>query len=552
MSPPMFPLRWLVSAMGGVAAAVAAGVAGAQTVPLPGPAALPFPPLATAAPPAEVPTVRGFSISGQNPLSSGDEALALAPFFRAPATLDTLQRATAALEAALVKQGHVLHRVVLPPQEVGEVIRLEMVHFSMGQVVVEGNQHFDVANIRASLPELNEGGVPRLGLLAVQTALANANPAKQLQVGLRAAPDADRIDATVKVQDGRPVAGSLTVSNMGTAATGRDRVTLAGQHSNLFNRDHQLAGAYTTSAVRPGDVKQLGLTYRAPLYRQGGMVDASYTRSSVVGSFGSGAGAFTSTGAGHTWGLGYTQHLEPQDGLQRDVSLLLEDKVFDATALNGAPLAGQVARRSRPLSLGYRVKRQSDGAYWDAGVTLAANLPGGSGNSLAAYQSEKPVVSTSGWRALRAQASHVQALGVNWLLGGRLQAQWSSTALMAGEQFGLGGFSSLRGAQERVLAGDSGWGASLELTSPEWLPGLRLLGFVDAGGVRARQLPGSLAPARDSASSVGLGLRFNRDPVVLALDYGQVVGGSRAPVAANPQAPRHGDHKLHFTLSARF
>lgn len=549
MSPHSFPLRWLVSAVGGVAVATAGGGAVAQTAPAPVAA---LPPMATAAPPVQAPTVRGFAISGDNPLSAGDEALALAPFFRAPATLDTLQRATAALEAILVKQGHVLHRVVLPPQEVGEVIRLEMVHFSMGQVVVEGNQHFDVANIRASLPELSEGGVPRLGLLAVQTALANANPAKQVQVGLRAATEADRIDATVKVQDGRPMAASVTVSNMGTAATGRDRVTLAGQHSNLFNQDHQLAGAYTTSAARPGDVQQLGLTYRAPLYRQGGMVDASYTRSSVVGSFGTGAGAFTSTGAGHTWGLGYTQHLLPHDGLQRDVSLLLEDKVFDATALNGATLAGQVARRSRPLSLGYRIKRQSDGAYWDAGLTLAANLSGGSGNSLVAYQTERPVVTTTRWRALRAQASHVSALGSNWLLGGRVQAQWSPTALVSGEQFGLGGFSSLRGTQERALAGDSGWSASLELTSPEWVPGLRVLGFVDGGGLYTRQGVASLAPTRDSASSLGLGLRFNRGPVVVALDYGQVVSGSRAPVAVNPQAPRHGDHKLHLTLSARF
>lgn len=493
--------------------------------------------------------VRGFVVEGDNPLTAGEEALALAPFLRAELTLDTLQKATAALEAALQKKGHTLHRVVMPPQEVTETLTLKVVHFSVGQVEVAGASHFGQDNIRRSLPELQEGGTPFLGLLAVQTALANENPSKQVQVALRASQDdPDLIDATVRVKDSAPLQLSVNLSNTGSSASGRDRLTVSGGHANVFDRDHQFLAAYTTSLSRPGDVRQLGLTYRVPLYGLGGMVDASYTRSTVVGQF----GTFSSTGAGHTWGMSYTHHYGTAEGLTRFAVLGWEDKVFDAAELNGVSLVGQQQRRSRPLTLSYKARRQGDASYWDAGVSLAVNLPTGRGNDLTSYQTERPAITTARWAALRAQAGRVDGWGSGWLLGWRMQAQWSPTALIAGEQFGVGGVGSLRGAGERVLAGDSGLSTSVELSSPEWTTGLRSLLFVDAGWLHSRQATGSLAPVSDSAASVGVGLRLARAGFVLALDYGRIVQGSRMPAVLNPNAPQRGDHKIHLNLSARF
>ena len=45
--------------------------------------------------------------------------------------------------------------------------------------------------------------------------------------------------------------------------------TVSGGHTNLFNRDHQFVGAYTTSFDEMDDVKQLGLSYKVPLYALG-------------------------------------------------------------------------------------------------------------------------------------------------------------------------------------------------------------------------------------------------------------------------------------------
>ncbi len=501
------------------------------------------------APPAAVLRLRGFAIEGDNPLSARDESLALAPFLRAELTLDTLQQAVQALENALKAQGHSLHRVVLAPQEVTDTVTLRIVSFALGAVTVEGAQVFGEDNIRRSLPALRPGTTPDLAQLAVQTALANDNPAKNVQVALRASPtEPDRIEATVRVKDGSPLRWAASLSNTGSAATGRDRLTLSGTHANVGDRDHQLSAAYTTSLARPSDVSQLGLTYRLPVYGWGGMLDASVTRSSVQGQF----GAFTSTGAGRTLGVRYTHHHGKDGALTRQTSVGLDDKVFDAVALNGQPVPGQQARRSRPLTLGHHLHSESDTAYWQADASLALNLPGGRGNGLLAYQSERPVITTARWVALRGQAARVSALDGGWLWGMRLQAQWSPRALIAGEQFGLGGVASVRGTGERVLAGDAGVSTSFELTTPAAWMGARGVVFIDAGWLRRHGGATAAHPARDALASAGVGLRWGQQAWAVGLDYGRVVQGSRTSATLNPDAPQRGDHKLHLNVNARF
>ena len=149
-------------------------------------------------------TIKGFNITGENPLADGDTSRVLAPFLRADATLETLQKATTALEAALRDKGFALHRVVLPPQDVGATVTLNIVKFVIGTVTVEGNSSYSTDNIRASLPALVEGTAPNFNTLAVQTAIANESQGKQVQVTLKEGQVADKIDAKVVVKESKP------------------------------------------------------------------------------------------------------------------------------------------------------------------------------------------------------------------------------------------------------------------------------------------------------------------------------------------------------------
>jgi hemolysin activation/secretion protein len=262
---------WRPSAARVVAAAALWCMAGTRICPGASRTRCPAP--LTAAP-APVFAIKGFKVTGDNPLGDGDTSRILAPYLRADASMDTLQKATSALEEALRNRGFGLHRVALPPQDVGDTVTLDIVKFTISKLTIDGASSTDEGNIRRSVPELREGHTPNFKTMAMQTAIANENPNKQVQVGIKEAEEPDKIDATMTVKESRPWTFALGLSNGGSESSGRDRFTVSGGHTNLFNRDHQFNGAYTTSLERFSDVKQLGLSYRVPLYELGGVLGA--------------------------------------------------------------------------------------------------------------------------------------------------------------------------------------------------------------------------------------------------------------------------------------
>jgi hemolysin activation/secretion protein len=496
--------------------------------------------------PSPVFAIKGFQVTGDNPLGEAETSRVLAPYLRADATIDTLQKATAALEAALKERGFGLHRVALPPQEVGDRVTLNVVKFTISRVTMDKLTVYDEANVRRSIPELQEGQTPNFKTLAVQTAIANENPNKQIQVGIKEADEPDKIDANISVKESRPWTFGASLSNAGSESSGRDRFTISGGHTNLFNRDHQFVGAYTTSLQRPSDVKQLGLSYKVPLYALGGVVGVNYTRSDVVGNF----GTFTSTGAGHTFGLNYTHYLPPDGGRRNYLSLALDDKLFRAAVINDQTIG--VDRRSRPITVGYSTRTETDTAVWGYNVDFALNTSGGHGNDLESYRAEDPNIETTRWKALRGAASYSSTFSGNWVWSARGQYQYSPDVLISGEQFGLGGLSSVRGTSiERPISGDKGLSVSLEVTTPELRPGLRLLGFVDAGWL-GNNNPMAPRPTSDRLASAGLGLRYGSGAYSVSMDYGHIFSGSRVPLSLNSSSPQRGDERFYINLSVRF
>ncbi|AMO22248.1 heme/hemopexin-binding protein HxuB [Ramlibacter solisilvae] len=509
--------------------------------------AQPVAPARAAAASAPVFAIKGFKVSGENPLGEAETASILAPYVRPDARLETLQQATATLEKALRDKGFGLHRVALPPQEVGDTVRLDVVKFSMGRIAIEGRSLYDEENIRRTVPELREGQTPNFKTLAVQTAIANENPNKAIVVGLRESDQPDKIDATITVKEQRPWNIGFGVTNGGSDSTGHDRFTVTASHTNLFNLDHQFAAAYTTSLERGEDVKQFGLSYRVPLYAWGGVVGATYTRSDVVGDF----GTFTSTGAGHTFGVNYTHYLAPQGGRRSYLTAVLDDKLFNGTTISGQP-AGE-DRRSRPITLGYTARTTGDTFTWGYNADLAFNTGWGEHNDLQSYKQENTLIDTVHWKALRGGIYYSAGFAGNWIWNARGTFQYSPDVLISGEQFGLGGIGSVRGTSiDRPVSADSGIAATLEVTTPELLGGLRLAGFVDGGWLSNNEPNGAGKPSSDRLTSAGMGLRYSRESFGFSLDYARIVTGSRVPLASNSAAPQRGDDRVYVTLFARF
>jgi hemolysin activation/secretion protein len=487
-------------------------------------------------------TVTGFSLLGDNPLPADLTERTLAPFAGEHTGIERLQQAALALEALLRERGFGFYRVVLPPQDIGGVIKLEIFRFTLGTIEVKGNQFFANENILASVPQLVAGVSPNTQQLARDLAVANENPSKRANVTFKQGTISDTIDATIDVTDSRTVSAFLSASNIGNLATGHGRVTAGISHANLFDRDHQATLTYTTSPSDPGKVHQYGGYYRMPVYASGGIASAYYTRSSV--NSGTVANLLNVTGRGAFFGVQYTHYFAPERDYRAYLSVALDDKHFineDITTIGGAALVPNY--RTRPVTVSYTGRMEQGWGLWGYNVDFAHNLPMGGGNDAASYAANRAGART-GWSVARFGGDATVVLGDGWLLSGRLKTQFSGAPLVPGEQFGVGGAQSVRGLNERVLAGDTGYQASVEVWTPAVAPNTRLLAFYDRGQVRNHD--NVLLPIA-SASSFGVGVRWNQGTSLSAsLDFAHVLSGLSSLPAGTPR------EKVHFNVNWRY
>jgi hemolysin activation/secretion protein len=211
------------------------------------------------------------------------------------------------------------------------------------------------------------------------------------------------------------------------------------------------------------------------------------------------------------------------------------------------------ATRSRPISIGYTARTETDAAVWGYNTELAWNTGSGAHNDLASYQAQYPGIETVHWKALRGGANYTAPLAESWLWTARAQYQLTPDALILGEQFGLGGIGSVRGTEvDRPISGDSGVAVTLEATSPELFKGLRGLVFLDAGYLHNHNANGSNRPSSDRLAGVGVGLRYGVGGFAASLEYGRIIQGSRVPLAVNSSSPQKGDDRFYVNISYRF
>jgi hemolysin activation/secretion protein len=497
--------------------------------------------------------VKGFLVEGDNPLGEAATQELLRPYVGDQEGLDRLEAAADALQARLQEEDFYWYRVTLPAQTLEDgIVRFKIVEFRVGEIEVSGNKYFSDANIRASIPALQAAVSPPADLLSRQLLLANEHTAKDVELKIRAADEPEQVDVVLDVADRRPWTVFAGLNNTGTDETGDLRATLGLQHSNLFDRDHAVTATYTTAPDKTSAVQQYGGFYRVPFYDFSGVLSAFAVRSDV--DSGTVGGSFDVTGRGDFYGLGYRQLFTPRGAYTHSAELSVQDRFFDNEVFYIVAAAGSRSSdmgadvRSRPLSLAY------GGTYrfeqGNAGFDLAyvRNLPGGSKNDDDAYHLAR-FGSSNDWWALRLAGVLDYSLPKGWLARARFDGQYADQALVAGEQFGIGGESSVRGFDERVVSGDAGLSASIEAWTPSLWYDVRLLAFGDVGTVENQApLPGETESV--TLGSAGVGLRWYwRNQLSVQADFAYILKGIDKDLIDDAAS---GDTKLHFGIVYRY
>jgi hemolysin activation/secretion protein len=487
--------------------------------------------------------VDGYRVSGNRLVSDARIAAAVAPFIGADRDFEDIQKAVSAIRAAYAEKGYRGVSVALPEQELDSGhVRIVVTEVTLEKVEVAGNRYFDGERIRASFPMLVEGQPLNFDNLGRALDVINENPALKLAVELSNGSAAATRVARIAVTDDDPRDYFVGVDNSGTAATGKHRVTAGVRHADLAGLGHVLTAQYTVSAEKPSDVSFWGLGYRWPLPGEGMTLDLYAGRSKA--NSGTVANLFDVSGKGTLGGLKLTRQLDRAGALRQRVSAGLDYRAFGNSVV---PIGGD----GRSIVPDYTVhpfvaSYSADYGNASGGISLSRGFPGGAKADNATLALAR-VGADAYYTVLRLVGSYFQPLAAGWSMSVGAESQQTRDALVPGEQFGLGGARSVRGFDERQLAGDSGHRVSLEFYTPQGEYGdLRFkgLGFLDWGELRRNDVQAGEA-ARESVAAWGLGLRVGlTKQLALSFDAAHVLRG----IASRPA----GGGRVHLSLQFTF
>lgn len=482
-----------------------------------------------------------YEVQGNTLLEAPEVDRLLMPFTGKERDFGSVQKAMESLEAAYRQKGYNIVRVVLPEQELNRgVVRLRVMEARIGTVKVQGNHYFDEANIRRSVPGLQEGKTPNVAEVSESLRSANENPAKKTTLHLQSGQQDEQVDAQLDVVDQKPWTAGVSIDNTGDEKTGRNRLTVLYQNDNIGGKDHVGSLQYTTSLANPSEVSVFGAGYHIPLYALGDSLDF-YASHSDVNSGIVTAGVFdlAVSGKGSVFGARYSHNLARVGDYDSKVIAGFDYKAFqNDVSLQGLPLGGDVT--VHPFSISYVGERVSGLNNFNFYLSGFHNVPGGSNGDSASFAAAR-VGAGASYSLLRYGATYQRALPQDWQFRFALNGQFTEDALVPGEQFGAGGASSVRGFEEREIADDNGRATNLELYTPNLCGGgaqCRVLAFYDTGFVwRNNVQPGEIAD--QSIGSFGLGLRASVSSyLVVQTDFAHVVDGTALSTK--------GSNRVHF------
>lgn len=484
--------------------------------------------------------IENFEVDGPNPFSDRYTRKLLDPYLGKHDSIEPVQQAASALESALRDAGYAFYITAVPPQPItATTIKLRITAFPIREIIVSGNSHFSEENILRSVPALKVDESPNTKDISRSLRVANVHPRKRLKLRFAAADDNSGVPAQITVRDAKPVSLFLWANNTGTEDSGENRVGVGVQHGNIFNRDHVGIATWTTSPDQDADVSQFGLNYQIPLYRAGGLLSILAARSDI--DTGIVAEVFNVAGKGDAYAVQYTQLFPKVGRYQHQLSVGMEDKLFDNDIdFEGSPIGVDV--RSRPGLMRYVGSHSSDRTDLELNAGYFHNINSGSFNNDEDYAASRSGAD-SNWQLVRLGAALQTRFG-GWTLYLRTDGQYTDEPLISGEQFGLTGVDAVRGFQERELTSDRGYFGTLQIWTPTWR-NVQFIVFVDgASGRIIDPLPGQLA--RETVSSAGAGVRWSwRKYLALSLYWANVIDGA-SPLG--PGTTRDGDDRIHFSL----
>jgi hemolysin activation/secretion protein len=418
--------------------------------------------------------------------------------------------------------------IVIPSQNISyKVLQLIVIPAKVGKIRVEGNRYFSDKAITKYV-----GAKPGelIDLYAIERDLdvINRNPFRRVNMVYGPGQEFGTTDLTFMVQDRRPYRFYAGVDNTGVETTGRQRFFGGVTLGNFLWLDHLFTYQYTSSYDIHSFQGHTG-QYIAPL-SWGHLLNLYGGYSTVNPHM-----PFPSIRHHGENGQASLRYVIPLKAAPRALQEFTLGFDFKNTN-NTIAFSELVLNFGRSVNLSqfmieYKSQQEGKAARFDFDLQLFCSPGPLFPNQTNVDFSSLRRGAKNRWFYGKGSMRYFQNLPKEFSMTLWLQGQYASASLLPSEQFGIGGYATVRGYDERQLNMDNAFLSSLELRSPR-IPvvsmlrsspakdGLQFLAFIDYGwGSNRTSLAGE--PSPEYLLGAGPGIRYTLDPYLAArLDWG--------------------------------
>ena len=435
-------------------------------------------------------------------------------------TVSDLYDLVAKINAAYESRGRLTCRAVLAPQTIrGGIVHITLIEGRTGEVTVEGNRHTAQSFLEYRLG-IERGEIPNFNELNRNLLRWNASYDAPLRVRMAAGKEEGTTDYVLEIAEPRNETIALYADNMGSISTGRERVGLIYTNRSLSKSRDRL----TLMTLDARGMRSFLGNYQVPLGRDGSTLRVGYSANAthiVKGTL------EPLRVRGHSMGvnLGWSIPLY--------VTRTRKTELYAGYGYTHAQTDFSGNHWIDDTTNGYNIS-VTQTLYGRKSALLFTNgIRAGATENIGRQESRFSMYQGNVFYQTRTQG--------NQLLTARLDAQIGfANYLPSAERFYIGGAQSVRGYEESLLGGDSGYAASIEYAFP-MLPKSCAYGFLfyDCGAVY-----GDSAFDDHILSSWGLGIRTAASEPV----YAQLTVGF--PLRKELNDTKNKGVRLHFSLNA--
>ena len=503
---------------------------------------------------AGVTGVTGIQVKGPAFLKSKELAGILGRYLNGPLTLTNLDSMQVDLVKYCRSKGHPVVDVFLPEEEIKEgIIQVAVIEAQVGKIVVqnEGKKWFSDALVMGEL-RLRPGMVVEENSLnadldwlnrSVYQSLGNFDGTFRQVNASFVQGNLGKTDMALEVADRLPFRVFAGYEDSGIKTIGDDRLFAGFNWANVFGLDHRLTYQFIADSSFDR-LREHVVSYVAPLPWHheftlfGAFADLNPDYSKIDKQL----AQFKSIGNYFQLSGRYTIPLPERHNYNHELALGVDYKDTDTPLLFAS--SSKILNPGRVTvfqfmagytgllkdKLGFGAKPWGRTSLSIQGFYSPGNLVDHNDDAaFLKFSNNREASPDYAYGRMEIKRETSLPGGFVWVL--RLLGQYTGSDLLPTENFGLGGYETVRGYDERILTGDSGWLVVNELRTPryrisnltgqknefDWVQGLV---FCDYGGIDWHR-PDSGYPSSQQLLSVGAGVRVQvAHNFCLRLDYG--------------------------------